>query len=117
MCADGELGPFGQILNEGLYRAVAEFDDRCATTTDEMVPVSGVSHDVCRETARFEEAMHHVDRREDLQRSVDGRSPDVGQEMDDLLGREWPVLIEDCGHDFAPGACGSVSEFHEPIED
>jgi hypothetical protein len=94
-----------KIVDQLANRAVGKLDDQTALGAYEMVPVTRLPHDVGRESAGLQQAPEHVYRGQDLQCAVHRSPADVWQQRNDLLGREWPVLVENRDHD-APSRLG-----------
>lgn len=114
--ADGEFGPPGQILDQRLNWTVTEFDDRGAPAAHEMVSVPWLSDHIRRKAPRLEQSMDDIDRGQNLECPVDRSPADVGKKMDNLLGGEGPLLVQNDLDDLAPWQGGAITESGEPVE-
>ena len=72
-----------------------------------MMAVPRRAGDIGRSAIGGENARQHIDRSQQLQRAINGGSPDPGRFGDDLLGREGPVVLQD-GIDHRPARLGQA---------
>ena len=94
MALYGKPGVVGKLGNQIINRAGSKFHDPSASGTDEMVPVTGGSHDISRMPSGMKEPRCQIEASQDFERTIDGSAANRGSECNDLLGGESPILIQ-----------------------
>lgn len=118
-----ESGVFCQVVDEVIYRACGKGDGRSTCLAEQMVPMSGSAPDIGRVTIRLNDAGKHIDRGENLKRSIDRRSADlrsarrVSELGDKLLGGERAAVTQDRVHDRGSWRGQAVSVIGERLLD
>jgi hypothetical protein len=92
---DREVRVAREVAEEIVEGAAREGDDGAALRANEVVAVPRLTDDVGGVTAGLEQARQEIDRREDLQRAVDGGPADRGELLDELLGGEGAPVGKD----------------------
>jgi hypothetical protein len=95
MSVDGELGVTGEIANDIVEGAARKRNDGSALGADKMVAMAGLANDIRGMAAWLQQSRQHIDRSEDFERAINGRSPNVGHLRDELLGGERSLASQD----------------------
>lgn len=96
---DGEVGARREILHQRVHGAARERDGGPTAGAEEVVTVSWHADDIRGLAVWLKDAGEDIERRENLERSIDGSATELWRAgldiADDLLGGKRPWAIKD----------------------
>lgn len=121
MAADGIVGVPPEGVDQFIDRAGREGNSRATARTDKMMTMTWRPDDVCRVSAGLQDPGEDVDRGQDLQRSIDRRSPQrrirLADDRNQLLGRKRTLVLKDRVDHRQPGCSRAIPVVGERFDD
>jgi hypothetical protein len=114
---DREIGIAAKILDHLVKWAAGERHDRAAFRTNQVMPVTRSADYVRWVAPGLKQPSQHVDRGQNLKRSINRRPANLRHLVDELFGGEWSFATEDRLHDPAPWGGHSVTMFQQQCFD